>query len=111
MTLFQKSLVVTNRAKYLMKPLGPKTVQAIHRYFKYGLKEYALFIFTVILNYMLAFVFKFSYLEVEKSPISINPLITSFISYPKTIFHEQSCYRVPEQSDLFFPKCITVFST
>lgn len=42
-------------------------VQAKHKCFKYVLKGYTLFIFTVILNHMLASVFKLFYSEVEKS--------------------------------------------
>lgn len=65
-TLLHKSRLSQIEQKTLRNLWGPKPAQAIHRYFKYVLKGYALSIFTAILNYKLAFVFKFSYLEVKE---------------------------------------------
>lgn len=51
-----------SQIEQLAKLVESQAVQTIHRCFKYGPKEHVLFIFTLNLDYMLAFVFRFSYL-------------------------------------------------
>lgn len=48
------------------------------------LEGHALFILTV--NCIFPFVTKFSYLEMENHEINVNPLIATFVRYPKQYF-------------------------
>lgn len=78
--------------------------------FKYMLEGHALFIFTVTLNYIFPFVFKFSYLDMENHQINISPLITTFVRYPKQFFMKNHAIEFLHDQTWFSSKILHFFN-